>query len=192
MEGVMKKMLYAAIVAICAFENSEGMSLSAKEQIKDFFANKSEEITNTRAICQQRVEEILNNINESIQANYCTGIFQEKCQLAIEYFKKFQDRSDGELLNNLIEVTNNGFYDTSSFYISSLFSKNLENRNKAMILLDNVWSLLWQIREVLDVELAKINEQAIEDLLDSRIWMSPFLAEHFSGIDELCEKIEIE
>ncbi len=134
-----------------------------------------------------KIKEVRKNIQKAIKDRYCDGILAKECQFALKCFDDFESSSaKSNLLEILIKITNNGFYDSSNFYISTRFKEDRYAQKDAMLLLDSVWTLLWQMREVLDVILVATDLNAISDLLNDRIFVSSFLMDRFNTGDICC------
>lgn len=187
----MKKLVFAVIVLGCMSgsamaSNMEGI-VSSKELMLDFFKNKREEILEARSFCCSRIKDVRKNVQQAIKEGYCDGVFADKCKLALECFNDFENqKNESSLLKTLISITNNGFYDSSNFYISTRFKEDLYTQKAAISLLDSTWTLLWQMREVMDVTLVASDSDAFSDLLRDRIFVSSFLADRFDTENICC------
>ena len=189
---MVKNIIYGLMVFGCVSGNTmEGNIAGIGDSgalVSNFFKDKVKEISKARSFCYARIKDVKKNIQEAIEDGYCDGVLADKCQLALKCFDDFESlTAESNLLKTLIKITNNGFYDSSNFYISARFKEDRYVRKEAVLLLDSVWTLLWQMREVLDVTLASTDLNAVNDLLNDRIFVSSFLIDYFDTSSICCQ-----
>lgn len=191
----MKKTIFGLFVVLfCineAIECAMGMdNQKNRASVASFLKDKTGNIEELVEFCKRQSTLIESKIATAKSEGYCSDAFADKCDLALKYFKRFSKfKDEQELLNDLIKDTSNGFYDVSSFAINEAsISGNL--KEKAMLLLNEIWGLLWNMRETLDVKLASSKVSvALSDLLVDRLFSSVFLVQYIDDLDLFTESL---